>query len=389
MSGPRFLETLAADLESLSADHRRRACPELAGSDRIHPIRHGSPLLAFASNDYLGLASHPAIASAAARSAALHGFGAGAARLVTGSLPPHQQLESDLASFLGLPDCLLFPTGYQANIGVITALACPTDLIVSDQANHASLIDGCRLSRATVRIYPHGDARAARAALSDGTFRRRLLVTESLFSMDGDVAPVAELAAAATAAGAALVVDEAHALGVLGPDGRGICASAGIQPDVLVGTLGKAFGSAGGFAAGGTPLRAYLLNHARTFIFTTAPPPPVAAAASAAIHLAAGPDGHRRRAALATNRDHLAQRLESLHLLPSPRPAAAIIPVILGANDRALAAAAALLRSGIFVPAIRPPTVPDGTARLRVTLSADHTVAEIDRLADALTGALA
>jgi 8-amino-7-oxononanoate synthase len=306
---------------------------------------------------------------------------------VAGDLPSHRALEADLAAFTGRPAALLFPTGYQANVGVISALAGAGDLIVSDAANHASLIDGCRLSRASVAIYRHGDAAEARAALAAGArARRRFLVTESLFSMDGDVAPLAELAEAAAAHDAALLVDEAHALGVLGPEGRGLCAAAGVVPHVLVGTLGKAFGAAGGFVAGEAALRRLLVNRARTFIYTTALPPPVAAAARASLALVAGPEGARRRARLQAGLARLAAALAPTGLLSRP-PAGAIVPVILGSEARALAAAARLRARGIFVPAIRPPTVPAGAARLRVTLSAAHDDGDVDALAAGLVEA--
>jgi 7-keto-8-aminopelargonate synthetase-like enzyme len=267
----------------------------------------------------------------------------------------------------------------------VTALAGASDLIVSDAANHASLIDGCRLSKATVAVYRHADADAAAAALGrPGTYRRRLLITESLFSMDGDVAPLARLAALAATSDAVMIVDEAHALGVLGPHGRGLCAEAGVDPDVLVGTLGKAFGAAGGFVTGSSSLRAYLVNHARTFVFTTALPPPVAGAARAALALASGPDGDRRRARLQASQSRVVEGLDS-RVFATRGP---ILPVILGTDERALAAANRLRERGLFVPAIRPPTVPEGSARLRVTFSSEHTDDELDALAAGLAEVL-
>jgi 8-amino-7-oxononanoate synthase len=384
---------LEADLEALAAVDRRRACPEMAGASRVRPrlgeAEADAPLLCFASNDYLGLCAHPALAAAAATVAARDGFGASASRLVTGDLPAHRELEAALAGFVGLPAALLFPSGYQTNIGVLGALAGPEDLIVSDALNHASIIDGCRLARARVAIYPHRDAEAARRLLADGRgSRRRILVTESLFSMDGDVAPLGPLAEAAAATDAILVVDEAHALGVLGPDGRGLAAAAGVVPDVLVGTLGKAFGAAGGFAAGVRPLRDVLVNRARAFIYTTALPPPIAAAAGAALSLVAGPEGERRRAVVDGHRRALGERLVASGLRADIAPGP-IIPVVLGIEARALAVSAALRARGIWVPAIRPPTVPPGSARLRVTLSADHRPADVAALADALAEAAA
>ncbi len=380
-----FSAILQSELDALRATDRFRSLTELAGRSRQKPQGSRGPLLSFASNDYLGLASHPAVLEAAAEAAIREGFGSGAARLMAGDLPAHRALERDLATYLRRPSALLFPTGYQANIGVLSTLAGPHDLIVSDALNHASLIDGCRLSRATVAIYAHADADAAIAALAHpGPFRRRFLVTESLFSMDGDAAPLARLAEAAKIHDAIFVVDEAHALGVLGPSGTGLCAEVGVEPDVLVGTLGKAFGSAGGFVTGSAPLRDCLLNRARTFVFTTSVPPPVAAAASAAVQVAAGPEGALRRARLASNRQRLFASLEPRSILPTVLPVGPIIPMILGADARALAIARLLRARGIFVPAIRPPTVPEGTARLRITLSSEHTDAEIDALAGAL-----
>jgi 8-amino-7-oxononanoate synthase len=341
-------------------------------------------MLSFCSNDYLGLASHPALAKAAAEAALRDGPGASASRLVSGDLPAHRTLEAGLAAFLDRPAALTFPSGYQTNVGVLTALAGRDDLIVSDSLNHASLVDGCRLSRARVAVYPHGDARAARRMLAaGGRFRRRLVVTESLFSMDGDAAPLPALAEAAAATDSILVVDEAHAVGVLGPGGRGLCAAAGIAPDVLIGTLGKAFGSAGGFAAGVPSLRELLVNRARTFIFATALPPPAAATAEAALGLIAGTEGDNRRAQLAERRNILGEALVRRGAIPAI-PIGPIVPLLLGSETRALAVAAALNARGLFIPAIRPPTVPPGSSRLRMTLSSAHEPADLERLLVAL-----
>ena len=308
-----FDELLAAELDELDRVQARRACPELSGRSRVHVSVASRPALSFASNDYLNLAADPRVAAAAAETALREGYGASAARLVSGDLPAHRELEGRLASFLDRPAALVFPSGYQANLGVVAALAGPDDLIVSDALNHASLIDGCRLSRARVAVFPHANAAGAAAALANApTARRRLLITESLFSMDGDAAPLADLAEVARNSDAILVVDEAHALGVHGPAGRGLCAGAGVVPDVLVGTLGKALGAGGGFVAGSTVLREYLVNRARTFIFTTALPAPVAAAAGRALEIAAGPEGDQRRARLADLGRDLGERLAAL-----------------------------------------------------------------------------
>jgi 8-amino-7-oxononanoate synthase len=385
---------LEADLAALAAANRRRVCPPISGSSRVNLQVAGRPRLAFCSNDYLGLASHPALAAAATEAVREQGFGASAARLVSGDLPAHRQLEDDLAAFCGRPAALVFPSGYQTNLGVLTALAGPEDVIVSDALNHASLIDGCRLSRARVAIYPHRDARTAAQLLTDAQgARRRVLLTESIFSMDGDAAPLADLAEVADRQDAIFIVDEAHAFGVSGPHGRGLAAALGVEPDVLIGTLGKAVGAAGGFAAGAAPLRDLLVNRARTFIFTTALPPPVAAAAAAALRLLGGPEGDRRRARLAEHRAWLTERLAALRPVALPGfidcPESAILPFVLGTEARALAVSAALADRGIFVPAIRPPTVPVGTARLRITLSAAHAARDLEALMRALGEAVA
>jgi 8-amino-7-oxononanoate synthase len=379
-------DELAAELAELVSRDRLRTLAPTLGEGPLRTTRQGRRLVAFCSNDYLGLANHPALAQAATDMASRHGFGAGASRLVSGHSAVHADLEHALARYVALPEALLFSTGYQANLGVLTSLAGPRDLIVSDAANHASIIDGCRLSRARVCIYPHRDARAAAALISQGgDFRRRLLVTESLFSMDGDRAPLAQLATATAAASAALVVDEAHALGALGPRGRGLCAEVNVKPDVLVGTLGKAFGAFGGFVAGAAPLRAFLLNRARPFIYTTALPPPVAAAALAGVLLAESAEGDARRKRLADNMALVSASLAGVSDETS-RPSATgpIFPLVLGKDARALAAAETLAEAGFLVPAIRPPTVPEATARLRITVSADHQPSEVAALAAAV-----
>jgi 8-amino-7-oxononanoate synthase len=386
------LPPLEDELDSLSQADRLRTCHLIDGSSRLHATHDGRPVVTFCSNDYLGLANHPALLAAATAAGARYGFGAGASRLVSGELSPHRELEQALAALVTLPAALLFSTGYQANLAVVTSLAGPQDLIVSDEANHASLIDGARLSRARIAIYRHCDAAAAGDALAGGpAFRRRLLLTESLFSMDGDRAPLARLAELARQHRATLVVDEAHALGALGPGGGGLCRQTGVVPDILVGTLGKAFGCFGGFVAGSTTLRSYLVNRARTFIYTTAPPPLMAAAALAGVTLASGPEGKARRARLAANVDRLTAQLSPLPSAARPadeQTGGPIFPIRLGSDPRALRVSQQLLERGLFVPAIRPPTVPEGTARLRVTVSADHQAAEIDRLGDALREAI-
>jgi 8-amino-7-oxononanoate synthase len=385
-----FDAVLEAELAELAAVDRHRACPEVAGPSRTSITVAGESRLSFCSNDYLGLADHPALATAATAAAAREGFGGSASRLVSGDLPAHRQLERELARFFGRQAALVFPSGYQTNLGVLTALAGPDDVIVSDALNHASIIDGSRLSRARIAVYPHRDAEAAARLLDQGrSARRRLLVTESLFSMNGDAAPLSQLAEAAQKHDAILIVDEAHAFGVIGPRGRGLCAAAGAVPDVLIGTLGKTLATAGGFAAGSRALRDLLVNRARSFIFTTALPPPVAAAALTALEIVDSPEGDRRRALLRAHADRLAPQLAALQPMgfetgTGPYPGSPIQPFLVGADAAAVALSTELARRQIFVPAIRPPTVPLGTARLRITLSASHSSADLDRLLVAL-----
>ncbi len=378
---PALLAAIRSELVALESAGRYRSPLTLDGGSRSHPSLMGATVTSFCSNDYLGLSAHPALREAASRTIRDLGVGTGASRLVSGQVEAHITLESSLARYLKHPAVLTFPTGYQANIGALTALASAEDLIVSDAANHASLIDGCRLSRARTVIYRHGDAEDARKALlTNGNFRRRFLVTESLFSMDGDFAPLSDLSAAAQDAGAFLLVDEAHALGVLGPGGRGLCHAAGVTPDALLGTLGKAFGVSGGFVAGPAELRSLLVNRARTFIYTTASPPALAAAAATAVDLVSGDEGDRLRASVQDN----ARRLRAALGMGNDASTSPIVPVILGPEAAALEASAYLLTRGFFIQAIRPPTVPPGTSRLRVTLSASHSTAAVDELADLL-----
>jgi 8-amino-7-oxononanoate synthase len=377
---------LASDLESLRRADRLRSCPAVAGSSRIQVTLDGNDLLSFCSNDYLGLACHPNLQKAASAAIARSGLGAGSARLVAGNLPDHRSLERTIATLVRLPSALLFPTGYQANLGVLTALAGPQDLIVADRAVHASLIDGCRLSRAKLALYPHLDLGVAENHLQrlGPKARRRILVTESLFSMDGDIAPLSELASISTAYDAALLVDEAHSIGTFGPSGAGLCAQQGVIPDILVGTLGKAVGASGAFAAGTGDLCHYLVNRARSFIFTTALPPCIAASAEAAIHIISSSEGDDRRILLRALITHLRTKLS----LPPNQTPSPILPVILGSDSAAVLASAYLRNKGFLVPAFRPPTVRDGTSRLRITLSALHKLEDVSSLADALLSCL-
>jgi len=351
----------------------------LAEARRAHLLRERCVAPAdprsFASNDYLGMSTRPAPADDA---------GAGASRLLGGDRRVHAELEETAAALVGLPAALAFSSGYAANIGVLSSLAGAGDLIVSDALNHASIIDGARLSRAEVAVVPHRDVDAVSAALR----RRRpgsraFVVTESYFSMDADSPDLPALRAACDAEGAALVIDEAHALGVLGPDGRGLCAAKGVAPDVLVGTFGKAFGAAGAFVGGSETLVAWLWNRARSFVFSTGMSPLVAAAALDAIRCSLAEPQRRERVAAGAR--HLRQGLTSagLEVLGFGH----IVPWVVGDARRALWWAEELRSRGVMVLAVRPPSVPAGTARLRLTVTASHESADIERLVAAVLDA--
>lgn len=304
---------------------------------------------------------------------------------MAGHHPAHADLEAALAEFLGYPEALLFPSGYQANLGVLTALATGDTVLYSDALNHASLIDGARLSRAVVRVYPHGNVASLAAMLAeDRSASRRLIVTESVFSMDGDLAPLRALGELADAHGAWLVVDEAHAIGVYG-QGRGACAEVGLQPDVMLGTLSKALGSQGGFVACARPVRDLLVNRARTFIFTTGLAPVCAAAALAALEVVRESPG--LGASLLAKAAGLRSALHA-HGIGAPGTAH-IVPVLLGEEDHALRVAEGCADRGMPVHAIRPPTVPPGTCRLRISLNAAHTDEEIQMLAGVIRESIA
>jgi len=333
-------------------------------------LSEGRSVVSFASNDYLGLSAHPTVLAAAHDAIDRWGAGAGASRLVSGSRPVHSALEALLADWKSSETALVFPTGFAANLGVLSAIAGPQVLICSDELNHASIIDGCRLAKnlgAVVEVYPHCDAGAVSKLLSSAT-GRAVVVTDAVFSMDGDAAPVHELAQACGQHDALLVIDEAHS--VLGPHfGDFGCET------LRVGTLSKTLGSQGGFVAGKRLMTEMLVNRCRSFIFTTALAPASAAAARAALEVLRSQEGEQLLGRL---RGHVAQ-FGGTGTLPSP-----IVAVVVGGEEEAIAASRALLEEGLFVPAIRPPTVPPGTSRLRVTLSAAHTDQEVLRLVSAL-----
>lgn len=348
----------------------RLAGLEAEGLFRARPPIVPDVARSFCSNDYLGLAGETAASAPT---------GSGASRLIVGERVEHAALEKALAGWLGVESALLFSSGYAANIGVVSALAQAGDLVVSDALNHASIIDGCRLSRARVEVVPHLDLGAIRRLLERPRQGRAWVVTESYFSMDADTPDLAALRSVCDEHGAALIVDEAHALGVFGPRGRGLCAQSGVSPDVLVGTLGKAFGVGGAFVAGSELLVRWLWNRARSFVFSTGLSPASAAAALRALRIIV--DEPTRRDRLHANAERLREGLDRNGLpVLGYGP---IIPVVLGEARAALLAAEGLRREGIHVQAVRPPTVPAGSARLRITATAAQTPDDIERAVSA------
>ncbi|MBK6401894.1 MAG: 8-amino-7-oxononanoate synthase [Rhodocyclaceae bacterium] len=367
---------------------RRRVAGSPCG---VEMIVDGRPVLSFASNDYLGLATDPRLVDALAEGARAWGVGAGASHFLGGHFEPHQQLEERLAAFVGAERALLFSTGYMANIGIVPALAGRGDVIFADKLNHASLIDAVRLANAFSHRYPHGDLGVLEGQLAANRGKRRLILTDAVFSMDGDLAPLPELLELAERHDTWLVADDAHGFGVLGPQGRGSLARFGLAPTgrlLMMGTLGKAAGVAGAFAAGDAEVIEWLEQTARTAIFTTAAPPALSCTLLASVDLVEAADDRRAhlRALIARLRAGLAPvaARKGWRLPPSDT---AIQPLIIGGNRETLAVAEALLARGIWAPAIRPPTVPEGAARLRISLSAAHGEAQVDRLVDALAEA--
>lgn len=375
MSSHDFIREELAQLESQG---RLRSLRIVTGPQGRQVQVDGRVLLNFCSNNYLGLADRPELIEAAHAELDRAGVGSGASRLIVGTQQAHVELEQRLAAFHQTDAALLFNSGYQANVGTIQALVGRSDVVFSDQLNHASLIDGCRLSRARVEVYPHADVAALDAMLARSTERRKLVVSDAVFSMDGDAAPVAALAEVASRHGALLMVDEAHVVGVRGPAGRGLCAEQGVVPDVLMGTLGKAYGGFGAYVVGAGDLVRLLLNRARSFVFTTAMPASVAAASIAALDLIAGPVGSGLRSALSENISRVRSGLNRMGLLEASAGQSPIFPIVVGSEERTMQACQGLMDRGVFAQGIRPPTVAPGTSRLRVALMATHTASDID-----------
>ena len=383
-------DAAVAALDTQLLRRRRRVVAPLAGATLQ---ADGRPLLAFAGNDYLGLAQHPALIEAAQRGAARYGVGATASPVICGHGPAHAALEDELARFVGLPRALYFYAGYAANSGALPALVERGDALISDALNHACLIDGARLSRADITVYAHNDMAALeRALIATQGARRRLVVADAVFSMDGDLAPLPDMLSLCERHDAWLYVDDAHGFGVLGQGGRGSLSHWGFTPGAMpprliyMATLGKAAGVAGAFVAGVPSLVEWLMHKARTYFFATGAPPMIAEALRASLLLIEREDWRRER--LQALRLRLRAGLAGLPW-PAPATPSAIQPLMLGDSASALALMDALEMQGIWVPAIRPPTVAEGTARLRISLSALHSLADVDRLVAALTATTA
>lgn len=381
---------LTRELDQLDRDglrRRRRVVTHLPlGECEVD----GQRLINFASNDYLGLAGDERLRAAARAVIDAEGIGAGASPLITGRTAWHERLEQKITAFEGTEATLLFPTGYAANAGTISALVGRGDVVFSDELNHASLIDGCRLSRAKICVYPHANVDVLADQLGQhSSARRRLIVSDGVFSMDGDIAPLAELARLADEHDALLLVDEAHGTGVIGEQGRGACEACGVELEriVRVGTLSKAVGAVGGFVTGTQELAEYLWNRARTHVFSTSLPAAVCAAACEAFDIIQ--QEPYRRDLLQEYTRRLSARLEEVGIHASPNQATPILPIIIGEPERTIEIARSLEQEGLFVGAIRPPTVPVGTSRLRVSLSAAHTTTSIDRLVNAIQKVIA
>ena len=384
-----LLARLQQQLAQLGEQHLLRRRRSVSTPHAARLTADGQPLLAFCSNDYLGLASDARVVEALREGATRYGAGSGASHLISGHSLAHAELERRLADFMSpcMADAaaVYFSTGYMANLAVLSALAGKGAEIFSEELNHASLIDGARLSRAAIRVYPHRDLAALEAMLSASSAKDKLVVTDSVFSMDGAIAPLPELLALCERHGAWLVVDDAHGFGVLGAQGRGVLQMLGVSsPQIIyIGTLGKAAGVAGAFVAAHASVIEWLVQRARPYIYTTAAPPAVAHALLTSLDIIEGADGDALRARLQSNIALLRQslQLQRWQLLPS---ATAIQPVVIGSNADTMATGAALQQRGFWVGAIRPPTVPAGTARLRITLSAAHEADEVRALAAAV-----
>jgi len=372
-------ETIQDELQALKKQSLYRRLRRVENDQGPVLVLDGREVINLSSNNYLGLANHPALAAAAKEAIDRYGCGSGASRLISGNMALHEELEERLAEFKGTESALVFNSGFQANTGILSTLAGDGDVIFSDALNHASIIDGCRLSRARTVVYAHGDLDQLEAALKlAAQSRRRLIVTESIFSMDGDEAPLGGIVELAERHGAMVMVDEAHGTGLFGANGAGVVAKLGLgeRVQVQMGTLGKALGGFGAYVAGSSALRELLINRCRSFIFTTSLPPAVMAMAIAAIDLVRREP--ERRETLWNNCRYLTENLRGLGL-QAGASASAILPLIIGDAGNCMKFSERLLERGVFAQGIRPPTVPPGTSRLRITVMATHTRAHLDR----------
>jgi glycine C-acetyltransferase/8-amino-7-oxononanoate synthase len=387
------LETWQNALERLRGEGMLRQLKTVSGAQRDHIRLDGNEVLLLCSNNYLGLADHPALIEAHCRATMQYGTGSGASRLVSGSMTLHRDLEDRLSQFKGTENALLFNAGYAANVGILQGLMGPDDVIFSDSLNHASIIDGCRLSQARVVVYPHRDTHALqRLMVQEAPVRKGqwLIVTDGVFSMDGDLAPLPELVTLKNHYDCLLMVDDAHGTGVLGDGGKGTGEYWGCMPDIdlHMGTLGKALGGFGAFVAGPDVLIQSLINRSRSFIFSTSLPPGVAAAGLAALDIVDGEEGRRRRLQLQKLRS-LMTRCLATSLPVDTDGVSPILPIITVDPEPTMRASAWLQDQGVFVQGIRPPTVPEGSCRLRVTLMATHQPDDLLRAADLIRRVLA
>jgi glycine C-acetyltransferase len=372
------MEYILHKLKKLEEAGLKRTMPVVDGPQGPKVLVDGKEVLLLCSNNYLGLAGHPEINKAALRAMERWGFGAGASRLVSGNMPPHMELEEKIKEFKGTEAALVFNSGYHANIGVIPALAGRSDDIFSDRFNHASIVDGCILSRANLTRYPHRDTDALERFVKRSKARKKLIVTDGVFSMDGDIAPIKELAGIAERYGAMVLLDDAHATGVLGRDGKGTLEHFGLinHPSIIqMGTLGKALGTFGAYVAGGKNLVELLITKARSFVYTTALPPVVCAAAKRAIELVEEEPDRRRK--LLDNASFMREGLRDAGL-DTITSETQIIPIIVGSTERTMEITGRLLERGLFIQGIRPPTVPENTSRLRVTVTSEHAREDLE-----------
>ncbi|MGC8602911.1 MAG: aminotransferase class I/II-fold pyridoxal phosphate-dependent enzyme, partial [Desulfomonilaceae bacterium] len=368
---------IISEIEALRGKALYRKMPVIMGIPGRTISVDGVNALNFSSNNYLGLASHPRVLATFAYAVKTHGAGSTASRLITGNCASHRELEEFIANWKKTEASLVFGSGYQANLAILTTLTGRGDLVISDELNHASIIDGCRLSRAETSIYKHLDLNSALDALKRTGFRRKLLVTESIFSMDGDQAPLKELSNLCQENDAFMVVDEAHSTGIYGPSGEGLCSELGVVPDVQMGTLGKAVGVSGAYVAGSRSLIDLLINRARSFIYTTAHSPAVSSAALEALKIIVSSEGNVRRSLLKNNIKTMSKNLQKI--FPHNELNCHILPIHIGPSDRTMEMSQACLKEGLFVQGIRFPTVREGSARLRLTLISDHTTEDLGK----------